>query len=145
MIGKGDIYMHFADKLRTLRKEKGLTQLELAKKINISNTVVSQWELGNAHPSLEAFANLVKALGVSADYFLFDNVPPEGVAAIDDFELYEHFRKTENLAKGKKEMIKEFVDAIVFKEKIKEIPESDFPKAGKERENTPLRKVAGKR
>lgn len=136
--------MHFAEKLRKLRIEKGLNQLELAKKMGISNIPISKWEAGKGHPSLAAFSKLVQALGISADYFLFDNVPPEGVAAIDDFDLYEHFRKTEVLTKEEKQTVKNVVDALVFKHKVKEIPEAELTKS-EEPEARALRKIASKR
>jgi transcriptional regulator with XRE-family HTH domain len=144
-LSPGAASMHFAEKLRNVRKEKGWTQLELAKRMGISNTFISQWELGRSHPSLDTFAKLVRTLGVSADYFLFENIPREGVAAINDFELYEYFRKTERLPKEKKEWIKGLVNAVVFQEKVSEIPEADPSESKKQTESVPLRKVAGKR
>lgn len=38
--------MTFCDKLQTLRKNKGLTQEELAEKINVSRAAVAKWEAG---------------------------------------------------------------------------------------------------
>ena len=43
----------FADKLKNLRKEKGLTQKELAAIINVSTSAVSQYERGKAIPRRE--------------------------------------------------------------------------------------------
>lgn len=136
--------MHFAQKLQQVRKEKGMSQLELAKKMGVSNTHISKWEASKGHPSLTVFGKLVQALEVSADFLLFDNVPPEGCTAIDDFDLYEAFRKTEGLPAEDKQTIKNVVDAVVLRQKINEMPETK--KAGKSREAVPtLRKVAGRR
>jgi transcriptional regulator with XRE-family HTH domain len=119
--------MDFAQKLLAIRKERGLTQTELAAKIGITHIYISKWESGKGHPSLSAFARLCQALRISADYLLFDNVPPEGPSSIDDFELYESFRKTEKLPPEKKAAIKDHVDALVFKEKLRAIPEAGYP------------------
>ena len=36
----------FGEKIAALRKEKGLTQLQLAEKLNVSNKTISRWETG---------------------------------------------------------------------------------------------------
>ena len=41
-----EVIMTFCDKLQTLRKNKGLTQEELAEKINVSRAAVAKWEAG---------------------------------------------------------------------------------------------------
>lgn len=49
--------MIFSERLKTLRKEKKLTQKELAEQIGISQKSYSHWETGKNEPSLE---NLIK-------------------------------------------------------------------------------------
>lgn len=60
------------DRIKARRKELGLTQTELAKKINGSSQVVSNWERGYSKPSSDDIANLAEALEVSVD-FLFNS------------------------------------------------------------------------
>lgn len=62
--------MEFKLKLKELRKEKGLTQKELAKKLNISVTGYASWEQGLAEPSLNAIKNICKIFNISADELL---------------------------------------------------------------------------
>ena len=45
--------MTTAEKLFRLRKEKGLSQLQLAEEINVSRQAISRWEVGLAVPSRE--------------------------------------------------------------------------------------------
>lgn len=45
--------MTTAEKLVRLRKEKGLSQLQLAEEINVSRQAISRWEVGLAVPSRE--------------------------------------------------------------------------------------------
>ena len=45
--------MELSEKLTTLRKSKGLSQLELAEAINVSRQAISRWEVGTATPSAE--------------------------------------------------------------------------------------------
>lgn len=137
--------MSFARKLQELRKERDLTQDEVARAIGVHKRHVSTWENGRSKPSYDSLVGLSKLFGISVDYLLFENVPREGFAAINDFELYEHFRKTEDLPNEAKQAVKELVDAVVLKYKINQMPEAKpFSDSGKTT-STPLSKVAGKR
>lgn len=60
----------FASRLKELRKEKELTQLQLAKKLNVSKQNISDWENGKSETSFEILINIAKFFGVSTDYLL---------------------------------------------------------------------------
>lgn len=50
-----------------LRKEKGLTQLELAEKMGVTDKAVSKWERDLSCPDINSLPNLAEILGVSVD------------------------------------------------------------------------------
>ena len=56
--------------IAALRKEKGLTQQQLADQLNLSNKTISKWESGNGSPDLANLSPLADALGVTADELL---------------------------------------------------------------------------
>ena len=58
------------NRIREIRKEKGLSQLELAKKLNVNQTAVSQWERGTTLPSASVLLKLSSILDTSSDYLL---------------------------------------------------------------------------
>lgn len=58
------------EKLVSLRKEKGLTQLKVAEELGISRQAISRWESGTAVPSIENLRNLSELYDVSIDYLL---------------------------------------------------------------------------
>lgn len=62
--------MKLDEKLVHLRKEKGLTQLELAEAVNVSRQAVSKWESGGGIPSTENLLGLSELYGVPVDYLL---------------------------------------------------------------------------
>ena len=67
---------------RELRKQKGLTQIELAKMVNVQQTTVSKWEVGRAVPDYPVLLKLAELYGVSVDYLLGREViTPEERAA----------------------------------------------------------------
>ena len=49
------------------RKEKGLTQLQLAERLNVSNRTVSKWENGDGYPDITILPNLSDILEISID------------------------------------------------------------------------------
>ena len=57
------------ENLAALRKEKGLTQLELADYFNYSDKAISKWERGESTPDVDALYELAQLFGVSVDYF----------------------------------------------------------------------------
>ena len=50
-----------------LRKAKGLTQLELAEKMNVTDKAVSKWERDLSCPDISSIPRLAEILGVSVD------------------------------------------------------------------------------
>ena len=55
----------FGEYILSLRKEKGLTQGELADMLNVTNKAVSKWERGKSFPDIQMIEPLASALGVS--------------------------------------------------------------------------------
>lgn len=53
--------------IRTLRREKGLSQLELAEQLGINQSAVAQWENGKTTPSFKRLKKLAEALECSVD------------------------------------------------------------------------------
>lgn len=62
--------MEFNEKLQGLRKEKGLTQEELAEVLYVSRTAVSKWESGRGYPNIESLKDISKFFSISIDDLL---------------------------------------------------------------------------
>ena len=60
--------MTFGKRLRTLRKEKGLTQKELGAKIGVGRTTISEYESGKIVPRQDGLVKLAEILDVTVDY-----------------------------------------------------------------------------
>ncbi len=58
------------DRIALLRRGRGWSQMELAKRLHISASAVGMYEQGRREPSLEGLAELAGVFGVSADYLL---------------------------------------------------------------------------
>lgn len=62
--------MEFHEKLQKLRKQKGLTQEELAGALYVSRTAISKWESGRGYPSIDSLKAIARFYGVTIDELL---------------------------------------------------------------------------
>ena len=65
--------MEFNEKLQELRKQKGLTQEELAEKLYVSRTAISKWESGRGYPNIDSLKEIAKFFSVTIDGLLSPN------------------------------------------------------------------------
>lgn len=71
--------------LSELRRERGMTQLELAEKLNYSDKAVSKWERGESIPDILVLKSIADLFGVTVDYLISEEhpVPPQGTTDSD--------------------------------------------------------------
>ena len=62
--------MEFHEKLKELRKNRGLTQEELAEALYVSRTAISKWESGRGYPSIDSLKEISSYFSVSIDDLL---------------------------------------------------------------------------
>ena len=73
--------MILADKITKLRKENGLSQEELAERLNVSRQAVSKWECNETVPDIQNIIQLSNLFKVTTDYLLKDNIESiDGIA-----------------------------------------------------------------
>lgn len=65
--------MMLSDKIYKLRKEKNMSQEELAEKMEVSRQSVSKWESGSSVPDIDKIIRLSEIFSVSTDFLLKDN------------------------------------------------------------------------
>ena len=67
--------MGFSDNLRAVRREKNLSQEQLAEMLNVSRQSVSKWEQDSGYPEIEKIVQLAQKLDISLDALLLDKKP----------------------------------------------------------------------
>ena len=60
----------FAEKLKSLREEKGLSQVELSAVFGVDKSTIAKYETGGREPDLETLVKFAKYFKVSTDYLL---------------------------------------------------------------------------
>lgn len=85
--------MAINDRLKELRKIYGLSQRDLAKRLNVSNSTVAHWEKedSNRRPDYETLERLAKMFEVSVDFLIGTTSVPNGeVISISDLKAMKH-------------------------------------------------------
>lgn len=91
-------------KIRQYRKEKGLTQEELANEINVTKNRISNWEQGINRPDADIIGNICRALNVSPSNLLDVH--------LSDDDLTSHEKKVINAYRAKAD-IRQAVDILL--------------------------------
>lgn len=81
-----------SDNIKSLRKQKGLTQKELAELLHVTSQAVSRWEKGNVEPSVDTISNMAKIFEVTTDEIIGgpENKPkPEVITEIKEKVIIE--------------------------------------------------------
>ena len=86
------------DRIKELRKSKNLTQLELAKKLNVTDKAVSKWENNHGEPSVDLLLELSKLFDVSIDYLITGD-DREKIIKMSDLEKIAYYDKPEDINK----------------------------------------------
>ena len=114
--------MEFAERLKILRKQEKLTQVQIAEKLEISQQAYAAWERGVKKPTQENLVKIAQVLNVSVDYLVGNS--EEKIDELDNIELL--FRmNSKGLTEEEKEIFKK--ELIEFMEKRKSVFEKkDF-------------------
>ena len=83
--------MEFNEKLQALRKQKGITQEELAESLYVSRTAISKWESGRGYPNIESLKAIAKFFSVTLDELLSSSEVLT-IAEEDNKRKENHFR-----------------------------------------------------
>lgn len=108
----------FADRLKELRKRKGISQGELAELIEVHFTQVSRYERGETKPNAEAMTRLAKALDTTVDFLMNGTADDVAKDAGLEKELISRFKEVQDLETEDKKTVLSLMDAYIAKTKI---------------------------
>ena len=86
--------------ISSLRKEKGMTQLELAEKMGVTDKAVSKWERDLSYPDLNSIPKLAEIFGVSVEYLMQNRLESQREEKKDITPLVHMILKAIALAMG---------------------------------------------
>ena len=106
--------MNFSSRLAALRKERGLTQPELAERIDIHVSQLRRYEAGTSQPTLPVLRRIAKALSISADMLLFDEEERE-----IDSSMKDQFQAIATLDEDEKQVVRSVIEGALLKHEAK--------------------------
>jgi len=102
--------MAIGDKILSLRKERGWSQQQLAKKIGTSGPIVGRYERGEMTPSVEVAKKLADTFGTTLDYLVDD---AGRVTDIKDKAMLERLKEIEGLDQEEKKTVVHVIDSLL--------------------------------
>lgn len=110
--------MEFSERLKDLRKQAGLTQVNVAEKLGISQPAYASWERGVKKPTQENLVKIAQVLNVSVDYLVGNSDENLKEEELDNVELL--FRlNSKGLTDEEKKIFKQ--ELIEFMEERKRV------------------------
>lgn len=106
------------DNLKKLREEKHITQVKLSTELEISQEVISHYEIGNSKPNIDNLIKLADYLNCSTDYLLGRTETPTPVQNLNkkDLELENILNSYNSLSNERKNSLKDYLEFLSSKE-----------------------------
>ena len=101
-------YRLLAKRLSRIRREKGLTQAQLAEKANLTNNYISNIETQHSIPSLETLVKICNALNITPNDLLMGTVQTS-----NDYLWQESFEKFARCTPKERRLIDKFISALL--------------------------------
>ena len=106
-----DIKNAVAKNISELRQSRGMTQLELAEKLNYSDKAISKWERAESIPDVAVLVTIAELFGVTLDYLVHEEHPKDEHNAATDAPIHRYNR---HLIAAMSVMLVLFVSLLVF-------------------------------
>ena len=106
--------VNFPEHVIALRKQKAMTQQQLAERIGVHVAQIRRYEAGTSQPTLDVIRSMAVALGVSADELLFatDERGPDG-------DLKLQFEAVSRFDPESKKVVQQVLDSMILQQEAR--------------------------
>lgn len=111
----------FGKRLIELRKQKGLSQTELAKQIGVSYIQIGRYETKGTQPPAEVLNKLANAFNTSIDYLINGNSNEKALNTLKDNELLQQFKAVEQMNDDDRHIVQKLIGAFITQGKLKQM------------------------
>lgn len=101
------------NRIQNLRKQLGLTQSQLADKINISHTQMARYEIKGVQPPADVLEKLADVFDTSIDYLVRGDKSQKVESTLKDAELIKEFKRLDELPEDEKKSILKVVSSLI--------------------------------
>lgn len=115
------IFVTIGEKIRAVRKERGLTQDELAERIGMNGRHLSRIETGKLIAPKRTLLRIVEALEVSIEEFSEGEPARVSPNSLPDPELYEQFQAVSKMEEEDRKAVKRILAAMIVKQQMEQV------------------------
>jgi len=108
--------MKLGQKISKIRKEKKLSQSDIAQAVGVSRDAISKYERGDIVPTVENTKKMADVLSVSLDYLVSEN----DVQEVIDNSMIQRVREIQRLSENDQNTIVNVIDAFIRDTKAKQ-------------------------
>ena len=112
--------MTLGERIQKHRKELGITQSELAKKIDISHTQMARYEIKDVQPPANVLKKLADLFGTSIDYLVCGDSDEKIMNSVQDASIINEFKKIAELPIEEKNTLLKVISAYLRDYKAKQ-------------------------
>ena len=112
---------NLGDRIKDLRKQKNLSQSELADKVGISYAQIGRYETKGSQPPAVTLKKIADALGISPDFLIYGTSDEKAKTKLNDAELINQFKAIESMDEEDKNVIKKLIDAFITKKQLQKL------------------------
>ena len=109
-----------ADRIILLRKQTGMTQIELADKIGVSKSQYIRYETKDVQPPANIMNKLADALGTSVDFLISGDKSEKAKASLKNSELLQRFKEMDTLPEQEQNVLIKVISAYIRDFKAKQ-------------------------
>lgn len=109
-----------ADRIQILRKQAGLTQIELADKIGVSKSQFIRYESKNVQPPADTLNKLAAVLSTSVDYLISGDKSEKAKNSLKNAELLQQFKEIVALPEQEQAILLKVISAYIRDFKAKQ-------------------------
>jgi transcriptional regulator with XRE-family HTH domain len=113
--------MTLGERIKRLRMERGWSQTQLARRLEVHPKQVSGWERSAHVPSTDVLIRIAEVLGVSLDYLAFENRAANRHVDIADLELLQKLQEIDKLSEEDRETVKAVLDTFILKSRFQRL------------------------
>jgi len=113
--------MALGDRIKKLRQQRGWSQAQLSKKLNVHQKQISGYERGVHSPSIELLVRMAELFNVSLDYIAFDNREEKNIIPIADRELMQAVQQIDRLSAEDRATIKAVLNTFIVKSRFQRL------------------------
>lgn len=108
-------------RIKDLRKQKNMSQSELADKVGISYAQIGRYETKGSQPPAETLKKIADALKVSPDFLIYGTADEKAKNKLTDADLINQFKAIEDMEEEDKNVVKKLIDAFITKKQIQKL------------------------